>query len=566
MPQMTSKTKSIGELFSGVTRFEVPMHQRDYSWTPMEVKELFADIETSQAKDSDSYYIGMLVLVEPKGAAGRYQILDGQQRLTTLTLIFAAARDWCKQNGLHVDAQRLQKEFIGFADYGQADHDPRIVLNSTNRDIFEQYVVNDGCLPEAAGLEKSNALLLSAKALCVDLLGDSLAIVKRKSDQGQKLYALVKFIRDAVHATVVEVREPEDAYTIFEALNDRGLELSIFDLLKNHVYRELGPKSESVATHHWDKLAVNLRDRKPDEFIRIFWMLRHGRIQKGTLFTRIREEYSGVSKAQALIKGMVADSELYASLDAPDGDTWQTYGDALREDVRSISILGGNQSRPVLLAALKASWREPDLKRLTGAIIALIVRHQIVGRERTGALEIFCADLSHEIFSNRLSPNDALAKVRGFYPDDGKFKADFAIFEETRAARAKYFLGALNRIKWKKANPNLAEEIEVMRDMEKVNVEHIYPKKGENNPSWLSVVKANPGLPDMVHRLGNQCLLAKAPNAKAGNKDIETKRLIYQRSTLPDTQGLGAGGTWTPVEIDARQKELAELAVRIWKV
>jgi uncharacterized protein with ParB-like and HNH nuclease domain len=63
---MTSKTKSIGELFTGVTKFEVPKHQRDYSWTTIEVRELFADIGMPQSKDSDSYYIGMPVLVEPR--------------------------------------------------------------------------------------------------------------------------------------------------------------------------------------------------------------------------------------------------------------------------------------------------------------------------------------------------------------------------------------------------------------------------------------------------------------------------------------------------------------------
>ena len=142
MPQMTSKTKSVGEIFTGTTKFEVPKHQRDYSWTAIEVEELFTDIETTQTRSSPAYYIGMLVLVEPRVPGGRYQILDGQQRLTTLTLLFAAARDWCNAHSLESDGKRIQAEFIGFSDYGQAEHDPRIVLNSNNRQIFEQFVVN----------------------------------------------------------------------------------------------------------------------------------------------------------------------------------------------------------------------------------------------------------------------------------------------------------------------------------------------------------------------------------------------------------------------------------------
>lgn len=566
MPQMTSKTKSVGDLFTGVTKFEVPKHQRDYSWTAMEVEEFFTDIETSQTKLADSYYIGMLVLVEPRSSGGRYQILDGQQRLTTLTLIFAAMRDWCFSTGLDADGQRLQKDFIGFSDYGQDEHDPRIVLNSTNREIFEHHVVNSSNDAGVQDLVKTNRLLLASHSLCSSLLTKCLSKVRRKADRKKKLYALIKFIRDAVQATVVEVREPEDAYTIFEALNDRGLELSIFDLLKNHVYRELGASNESLATHYWDQLATHLRERKTDEFIRIFWMLRHGRIQKGTLFTRIRETYSGASKSKVLIKEMVADADLYASIDSPDGDTWQAYGDSLRDDIRSIAILGGNQSRPVILAALKRQWREVDFKKLASALIALVVRHQIVGRERTGALEIFCADLSYEIFTRKASAADALNRIRSFYPDDSKFRDDFAHFEETRAQRAKYFLAALNRVKWKAANPNSAEELEVIRDPDKVNVEHVFPKKFGASPSWAVAAKAYPGLPDLVHRLGNQCLLAKGPNSKVGNGDFSAKKVVYLRSGLPDTKALASEAAWTPAEISARQNALAVLAVSVWKV
>lgn len=564
MPQMTSKTKSVGEIFTGTTKFEVPKHQRDYSWTEIEVEELYSDIENSLAKSSATYYVGMLVLVEPSKPNGRFQILDGQQRLTTLTLLFAAARDWCNENGLESDALRLQAEFIGFADYGQAEHDPRIVLNSNNREFFEQFVV-DASTDEPVNLEKTNALLLAAKRRCSVLLKRSFSNSKRKADQKQRLYTLVKFIRDSVQATVVEVSEPEDAYTIFEALNDRGLELSIFDLLKNHIYRELGAKNESLANHNWDKLATNLRERKADEFIRIFWMIRHGRIQKGTLFTKIKEHYSGAAKAQELIKNMVSDSDLYASIDSPDGDTWQAYGDALKEDIRSIALLGGNQSRPVLLAALKAEWRESDLKKLTQAVIALVVRHQIVGRERTGALEIFCSDLSYDIFTSGISAIESVTKIRQFYPDDTKFRNDFSHFDETRAQRAKYFLGALNRTMWKTQNPSLAEEIEVIRDMDKVNIEHVLPKKYEGNAAWAAAVKAHPPLADLVHRLGNQCLLAKGPNSKAGSKDFALKRTVYGRSTIPDTKAVGAYPQWSPNEIAKRQRELADLAIRIWR-
>jgi len=562
---MTSKTKSVGEIFTGTTKFEVPKHQRDYSWTPIEVEELFNDIESTQARSSPAYYVGMLVRVEPRVPGGRHQILDGQQRLTTLTLLFAAARDWCNAHGLDSDAKRLQADFIGFADYGQADHDPRIVLNSNNRQVFEQFVVNASDDTEPEDLEKTNVRLLAAKRRCSELLTQSLSKSRRRIDQTQKLYEFIKYIRDSVQATVVEVSEPEDAYTIFEALNDRGLELSIFDLLKNHIYRELGPKNEAVANFQWDKLAANLRERKPDEFIRIFWMLRHGRIQKGTLFTRIREKYSGASKAQALIRDMVVDSDLYASLDSPDGDTWQAFGDPLREDVRAIATLGGNQSRPVMLAALKADWREADLKRLSGAVVALIVRHQIVGRERTGALEIFCADLAHEIFTNSLSAGPALTKIRSFYPDDTKFKSDFATYEETRAQRAKYFLAWLNRIEWKTANPNAAEELEVIRDSEKVNIEHIFPKKHESTAPWVAAVRMHATLPALVHRLGNQCLLAKGPNARIGNKDFASKRATYAKSSLPDTKSLSGFQVWSPAEITSRQARMADLAVRIWK-
>ena len=127
-------------------RFIVPDHQRDYSWTEDEVKQLFDDIEYALEQNADSYFLGLLVFLSGKN---HLTILDGQQRLATTIIIFSAIRDWLNQYSEHqADASKIQDWYIGRSELGEKDPKPRLTMNLANNKLFLDYVVKSAAVDD----------------------------------------------------------------------------------------------------------------------------------------------------------------------------------------------------------------------------------------------------------------------------------------------------------------------------------------------------------------------------------------------------------------------------------
>jgi uncharacterized protein with ParB-like and HNH nuclease domain len=130
-----SDAPGIGKLLIE-TRFSVPNHQRDYSWTVDEVKELVDDLTSALKNQNEAYFVGLMVFL---GAHDQQElsVLDGQQRLATSVIIFAAIRGWLRQfESYKQDADDIQRDYIGRRQLGQMELQPRITMNVANDRFF----------------------------------------------------------------------------------------------------------------------------------------------------------------------------------------------------------------------------------------------------------------------------------------------------------------------------------------------------------------------------------------------------------------------------------------------
>src|SRR5262249_17539139 len=149
-----SPATGIGKLLNE-NRFIVPSHQRDYSWSEDEVEQLFDDLEAAISAGHNEYFLGLVVF--QGGDDGELTVLDGQQRLATAVIIFAAIRDWLRQYSEYLeDAQSIQHSHIGRRDFGAKEVQPRLMLNSANNQYFMDCVV--GSVPLADIIAKKNSL------------------------------------------------------------------------------------------------------------------------------------------------------------------------------------------------------------------------------------------------------------------------------------------------------------------------------------------------------------------------------------------------------------------------
>jgi uncharacterized protein with ParB-like and HNH nuclease domain len=282
-------------------RFSVPNHQRDYSWTEDEIRQLFDDIESALDKGSGVYFLGLMVFLNDPG---RLVVLDGQQRLATAVIIFSAIRGWLTQYSEYQgDAGKIQEWFIGRSELGQKDPEPRLTMNSANDKTFNDYVIKSVALTDIRSaldkLKKQDRIrkMLESLVYAHDRIAQ-LALDKGKGDAkaaAKYLFGFVNFMRDKVSVVKLSVASEEAAYTIFETLNDRGLDLSPLDLVKNHLFGKADEKSPDAVRdmeERWAQMMATLSNVRADNFLKAFWTMRHGRIRSVDLFSAFKKEYA----------------------------------------------------------------------------------------------------------------------------------------------------------------------------------------------------------------------------------------------------------------------------------
>jgi hypothetical protein len=517
----------IGKLIMD-NRFAVPNHQRDYSWTDEEVRQLFDDIETALEKDSSVYFLGLMVFLNaPKG---QLIVLDGQQRLATAVIVLSAIRAWFLQyTEYQSDAAKIQEWFIGRSELGAHTPEPRLSMNSANDKTFNDFVIKAVALKDIrAALEKMkkqdrNRKLLEAAVYAHDRIAQLATKIGDHKTAAKYLYRLVNFLRDKVSVVKLSVASEEAAYTIFETLNDRGLDLSPLDLVKNHLFGKADEKSEEAVRdmeERWAQMMATLSNVRADNFLKAFWTMRHGRIRSVDLFSAFKREYATPDAAIDLSIDMLASAEKYAAIDSADDPVWAPYGADARNTVRSVRILGSQQSHPVILAAL-SKFDVKEMSRLLRLLEVVIVRYLLIGGGNTGRFETTCAILARKIHAKEIkTAADAFQELKDTYPLDDDFQQAFRVKQERSNQKVQYFLRCVEQ----HAIQQQAGKSELKPG--DLTIEHILPK----NPGaeWEAVIKADPTIvEDCAVRIGNTVLLSTRKISKlAASHSMKRKRYL----------------------------------------
>jgi hypothetical protein len=568
-PITEAPAAGIGKLLMD-NRFLVPNHQRDYSWTEDEVRQLFDDLESAVEKSAGVYFLGLMVFLNT--AKGNLVVLDGQQRLATAVVIFSAIRSWLSQYSEHQsDANKVQEWFIGRSELGEKNPEPRLTMNSANAKVFTDYVVKS--VPSAdikAALEKlkkqdRNRKLLEATLYAHERIAKLASTKGGPAEAAKYLFRIVHFLRDNVSVVKLTVPSEEAAFTIFETLNDRGLDLSPLDLVKNHLFSkaDAGKDPEELVRdmeERWAQMMSTLGNARPDNFLKAFWTSRHGRIRSTALFDAFKKEYGSTEQAIELSVDMQQAAEQYAGLDAPDDSIWSAYPPEARVTLRSLRVLGSQQAHPVLLAALNR-FEPVEMERLLRLLEVVIVRYLLIGGGNTGRFETTCAILARKIFAKEVkTASEASHDFKDIYPSDDDFRQAFSIKQERSNQKAAYFLRRLELEAQRVAAAKLPGELTPGTSL---TVEHILPK----NPAkdWEPIVKADPELvQDCVFRLGNMTLLTNV-NKELGRKSFDEKKKVFADSKLITTKSVADQSSWDRKAIEQRQQALAKLASAAWR-
>lgn len=253
--------KSIAQLLTGDARFAVPKYQRSFAWGQDEIEELWEDIQSATKRGGD-YFLGTLVL-HRRGSAPQ-EIIDGQQRLICVSMVFSAIRNVFLAANDRREG-KLFGEFLGAKGFARdAQAHPRIVLNKINNETYLQHVISSTNLKEVEAalrdklLNDSNRALLKAYSYFLEKITTEAASKGTRSDDF--LVPLIECLGNSVKIITIPVTSEEDANLFFETLNARGKELAVSDLVKNRLYSESGDQVMR-AQQLWENMEGELARR-----------------------------------------------------------------------------------------------------------------------------------------------------------------------------------------------------------------------------------------------------------------------------------------------------------------
>jgi hypothetical protein len=365
---------------------------------------------------------------------------------------------------------------------------------------------------------------------------------------------------------VVRLTVPNEsnAFRVFETLNDRGMDLSAIDLLKNYLFGLAFDESAdclSQMEHRWSQLTATLSEYRQEDFLKVYWTSRHGRTQLDDIFEDVKNSYKTSSEAVDLSMDLLEGAEHYVALGSHSDATWMPYPVGVRDLIRDLDIIGSKQVRPVVPAAIK-KFNIGDMERLLRLLETVSVRWQLIGEERTGALEIQCARLAALIWKGDVkNGSDAFREVQAVYLDDKPFREKFTDKDDISNQKASYLL---RKIEEHERNTQAGASAKDLAPHPSLTLEHILPKNpGEE---WAAVLAADPKFADdCALRLGNMCLMPENRNREGARAAFATKKALYAASDLAITNQVASYDFWDRETVKERQAWLAARAAAVWR-
>ncbi len=532
----------------------VPDYQRSYAWEERHVRDLFQDLAAALQQHEPEYFLGSIVTT--KNAAGEIHVVDGQQRLATTTILIAAIRDHFLATSDRNRASQLETKFLVSPDLRTQERKPRLRLNLSDHDFFLKTILAQPGTSErnTEPTKESHRRLATAARLANEHVT---SLVSTTNQPSELLVTWIEYLDAKTRVIWFEVPDDANAFTIFETLNDRGLELAISDLLKNYLFQRAVDRLREVQ-QNWTEM-FGILEAAEDErtvvtYLRHLWSSRHGHTREKDLYKAIR---SGITSKQAAVDfsaDLTTNARRYAAILNTNHELWNTYGTTARAHMTTIALLGMVQIRPLLLAVF-SKFRHVEVSKALAQMVSWGVRFLISGGVGSGTLERYYSDQAKKVNDGELSTAGALVEsMRSIIPTDVQFEQAFRDATVSRAAFARYYLRALEETERGGTPPfvpNPAEEI--------VNLEHVLPERP--SPNWPVDEDT---LRTYRKRLGNLALLDSQANNDLADLPFAEKRKAYAASAFRLTAMIAASTTWGTAEIETRQQHLARLAVATW--
>lgn len=551
---------NLAGVLEGKKQYQVPLYQRTYSWGKKQLDQMWDDIVelalTRREAPGATHFIGSLVLSTSPDfsvvGVSKLLVVDGQQRLTTLTLLLAALRDHLIETGDPERAEGIRAQYlVNVYDKGKPT---KVLPTQADRPAYLAVVRS---APDAGGS---------------DTIGEAYNHFRSKiaaADDPDDPHDLEEIENAVVRglAIVVVTAEPGDnAHRIFESLNNTGLQLNQSDLLKNYLFMRLGERADVVYDSMWMPLEKKL---SADNLELLFWL---DLVQTDE---RVKQSDTYVGQQKRLEKLTTpAEIESEVARIAELGDVLATILDPQREPDKEIrhrlariKAWGSTTAYPLVMRVLgRRASGTATAEQAASALTYLesyFVRRIVIGRATAGLnrtlLQAVGAITGPEQVDVAL--RDFLSRGRKYFATDKQIReaaGTVPFYWQGRAAQKKLIL------QWLEESYGSKEVV----DPKNLTIEHVLPQ------TLTEAVRETfaAGLPEganvtyeherIVHTLGN--LTLSGYNSELSNKGFDEKRPMLASSGLRMNQEVAGHEAWGAEQIAARGADLAGKVIALW--
>jgi hypothetical protein len=557
-PEIIMRQKGIGSILKE-NALKVPPHQREYSWTQKQVRKLFEDLAKA-ISDQPEYFLGTIAAIREE--SGALRVIDGQQRLATLTILICAIRNYLRTLG---DGEKWLadslKEFLEYADRSQRTNIPKMRLNSNDNDFFSKMLLAESKENWPDPILYSHRLIRSSFEEAYERVANIVSGFNVR-DHGDALNKWISYIQDAAEVILLQMPTGYNAYKMFETLNDRGLDTTQADMVKSYLFEQAETNDRlPEAEASWAKLRGALDSLQGDKdisvvFIRHAMILIHGPLTKDEILDVVQSMAKGAGSAVSLSKKLEKLAATYTATFFSDHEKWSPYPDAIKLAIQTLNFFGIQPFRPIMMA-IAESFSPNEALKAYEMMISLGVRIMIASSTSSGSVEDILHPAANKIFQGKISTAKELrAAVEPIFPNDQRFRSAFATTTVSKTYLAKYYLRTLERVVKKEPTP----WYNINNDKEVINLEHILPEEpGENWPQFTAgEAEAN------WRRLGNMALHSKKINSALQNAPFSEKRPTYRECPYNLTSQIAGVDEWNVKVIGERQEQMAEFALKAW--
>lgn len=552
----------MSDLLGNGRTFEVPKFQRDYSWTEEQWEDLWNDIlDLLKQPDNPNHYMGAIVLETTDSR--KFTIIDGQQRIATLSILALAIisclqKLTCSEDEKARNAERsslLRSKYIGDKKLASLVETSKLTLNEKDNGFYQDYLVQLRSPHNPRGLSKSNKLLWDCFTYFSARISDTTNL---KSGA-----ALTDFFDEIVARRLsfiqIIVDSELNAYTVFETLNARGLELSTTDLLKNYLFSRVKAAHEiSSLNRRWNSLMETVKQERFPDFLRYYLLCYDKDIRKNRLYKIVRNRIVTLDDLFNLIDALEARAEVFAAIFDSQHQYWTDRSDCI-EYIQALNLFKVKQMTPLLFVAWDR-MSQSDFTRVLKFVTAIHFRYNIVCKLNPNKLDSAYHKAASELMRESVSsPKDVfkILKNEAVYVSDSDFEQRFASLTFEKRSNDKLVKYILSNLETGLSKRNCDPYTDP------ATIEHVLPENPTDNWNTISPDKWD----EAVSQVGNLTLLEKNLNKKCGNNPFIEKLACYAQSKYALSKHIYEMGCneWTLDLIKKRGKMLAKKASQIWR-